>query len=601
MPNYILFKLALTTFAVTLLASCGGGGTNNTPAAGSTYQLSGQFQKGPFAIGSQISVSELDENLNPTGNVYNLQTSDDLGNFSVTSKVHSHLVEIIGDGFYMDELTGQLSTSRIQLRAIADLKVNPTVTVNILTSLQGLRLKKLITQGNSYAAANTQSQNEVLTAFGVDPTKVAGLSNLYTMKINGSSDPDAVLLALSTVLSKMAKNTATANSTSQPSELSNYIYTIASQIQSTGTITGGAINSARILAATQINIASVRTNVETYYANRGITVTTPKFEEWVDVNGSGVLPRRLGVITDPRLGLVTSTCGATPCIKPFRFSRSTGVFEAIGTPLNILSGVYFTPALNFAYAFNEPTGNGGFSIYSIDANTGSFTSTASTTKSGRIKFNPTGQFAYIDTRNSVNNTDVIEPYIVDQLTGGLTSAGNSILGFWGEFDPQGKFYFVSYFNGISSYSIDPISGVLTTTGFTPIGPSCNEIKFHPSGLLAYLTCYPTNTNELTAYAYNPVTGALTALNWTLLANSITFDPSGKFAYVRNNTNVTTIYTIDTNTGVLTTTGNTVVGVGTFDPSGKFVNVGGAILSVDQTTGTFSAGTGVIGGSVYWAP
>ena len=61
------------------LASCGGGGGGGgSPTSGgaSTYSLSGQAQKGPFAIGSQITVNELNVSLNPTGKVYNVQTTD---------------------------------------------------------------------------------------------------------------------------------------------------------------------------------------------------------------------------------------------------------------------------------------------------------------------------------------------------------------------------------------------------------------------------------------------------------------------------------------------------------------------------------------------
>jgi hypothetical protein len=258
-----------------------------------SFTLSGQVQKGPFAIGSAVAANELDTSLNPTGKVYNSQTSDDLGNFAVSSKIGTNLVELVADGFYMDELTGQLASSRIQLRAVADLSVDTTPTVNILTSLQSQRLKKLITQGSSYSAAYVQSQNEVLTAFGIDPTKINALSTLYAMQINGSSDADSVLLATSTILSKMATNAAVANSTTQPAELSNYISTIAAQIANTGTITNTAIITARNLAASQINLVAVRTNVESYYANRGVMIVAPKFEEWVDLRNSGILPQRL--------------------------------------------------------------------------------------------------------------------------------------------------------------------------------------------------------------------------------------------------------------------------------------------------------------------
>ena len=70
------------------LIACGGGGGGSVGDTG-TFNLSGQFQKGPFVIGSQVSVNELDESLNPTGIVYNIQTSDNLGNFEVALEMAS--------------------------------------------------------------------------------------------------------------------------------------------------------------------------------------------------------------------------------------------------------------------------------------------------------------------------------------------------------------------------------------------------------------------------------------------------------------------------------------------------------------------------------
>jgi len=105
-----------------------------------------------------------------------------------------------------------------------------------------------------------------------------------------------VLLAISAILSKMATNAAVANGTTQSTELSNYVNTIASQLENAGAITT-AYNTAMRLAATQIDLAAVRSNVQTYYATRGTTIVAPKFEEWVDKDASGILPRRLVPVT----------------------------------------------------------------------------------------------------------------------------------------------------------------------------------------------------------------------------------------------------------------------------------------------------------------
>jgi hypothetical protein len=290
-------KIALAT-AIATLAACGGGGGvnsgsngNTQPTAGS-YSLSGQVQKGPLIFGSRIWVAELDANLNPNGKTYLAQTKDDLGNFNVSSTISSSVVELLGMGYYMDEITGSLSVSPITLSAIADLSVDTSPTINILTTLQAPRIKNLILQGKTYSEANTQSQTEVLQVFGIDSTKIESLQSLYAMSINGSSDQDSALLAATAVISKMSTTAAQANGSSQAAEMSYFLSRIASEVANSGTVSTASITNAMRTASTQIDLAAVRTNVETYYANRNVTVVAPKFEEWIDKDGSGILPKR---------------------------------------------------------------------------------------------------------------------------------------------------------------------------------------------------------------------------------------------------------------------------------------------------------------------
>ncbi len=287
-----LTKSLITSIAFTTLVACGGDGgvLDSVPAP---YSLSGQIQKGPLIFGSRIWVSELDSNLNPNGKTYLSQTKDDLGNFRFSSSIGSNLVELLGMGYYMDEITGNLSTAPITLSAIADLTVDASPTINILTTLQAPRIKNLILQGKTYTGAINQSQTEVLSAFGIDSTKIDSLQSLYAMSINGSTDQDSALLAASALLSKMSSISAAANSSSQAAEMSYFLSRIASDIADSGTLTTNSIITARNTASSQLDLSAVRTNVETYYANRGITMTAPKFEEWIDKDNSGVLPRRL--------------------------------------------------------------------------------------------------------------------------------------------------------------------------------------------------------------------------------------------------------------------------------------------------------------------
>jgi len=123
---------------VVALFGCGGGGGS---ASTNQYTMSGTAQKGPFVLGSTITVSELDSALGSNGTTYTTQTTDDLGHFNLSTKVKSNLVEIMGVGYYMNEMTGTLSTGTVTLRAIADLKVNTNPVLNVLTTIQQSRLK----------------------------------------------------------------------------------------------------------------------------------------------------------------------------------------------------------------------------------------------------------------------------------------------------------------------------------------------------------------------------------------------------------------------------------------------------------------------------
>jgi hypothetical protein len=293
--KYLAKLIAITS--VPLFHGCGGsdsgiGSSPNNSQSGAGYSLSGQVQKGPLIFGSRIWVAELDANLNPNGKTYLAQTKDDLGNFTISSTIGSSVVELLGMGYYLDEITGSLSVSPITLSAIADLSVDNSPTINILTTLQAPRIKNLILQGKTYSEANIQSQREVLQVFGIDSAKINLFQSLYAMSLNGNSDQDSALLAATAVLSRMSTTAALANGSSQAAEMSYFLSRIASELASSGLVTTASVTSAIRNASSTIDLAAVRTNIETYYANKGVTLVAPKFEEWVDKDNSGILPKR---------------------------------------------------------------------------------------------------------------------------------------------------------------------------------------------------------------------------------------------------------------------------------------------------------------------
>ena len=130
--------------------------------------LTGQVQKGPFNNGTSIVVSELSNNLSPTGRNFNSSINDNTGRFTVANvQLVSPYVELRANGFYFNEVSNGISDSQLTLSAISDLTSKTSLNVNVLTHLEKNRIQFLITGENplSFSAAKLQAQEEVLGIF----------------------------------------------------------------------------------------------------------------------------------------------------------------------------------------------------------------------------------------------------------------------------------------------------------------------------------------------------------------------------------------------------------------------------------------------------
>ena len=85
-------------------------GKGDGPQSG-IYHLSGKVEKGPFVRGSVISIQPLNESLNAIGTVFNGEIRDDAGAFDLGEmELESQIVRITADGYYYNEVSGNLST-----------------------------------------------------------------------------------------------------------------------------------------------------------------------------------------------------------------------------------------------------------------------------------------------------------------------------------------------------------------------------------------------------------------------------------------------------------------------------------------------------------
>ncbi len=252
-----------------------------TPPSGETWSVNGSVQKGPFTQGTSITVQALDASLNPTGSQYQSKTTDDAGSFSIDSQIDSRFVEIIAMGYYFNEIEGKVSSSTITLRSISDLEEEGKTNVNLLTTLESDRVRALVKEGKSVADARTQAENEIFAVFNI-PVNAGSVANFDKMDITGGAVADAILLAVS----------ASLQAGRSVGELSELISKIASDIASSGELVTESLRAKIVEGCMKVDADKVRDNLEKRYADLGKTdFTIPPFEDYLDVNGNGVIDR----------------------------------------------------------------------------------------------------------------------------------------------------------------------------------------------------------------------------------------------------------------------------------------------------------------------
>ena len=82
--------------------------------------LTGFVEKGPFISGSSLTVNELSYRLNQTGSTFTTKLKNNEGEFYLKElALFSPYIQISVDGFFLNEISGKLSTAKITLYALS--------------------------------------------------------------------------------------------------------------------------------------------------------------------------------------------------------------------------------------------------------------------------------------------------------------------------------------------------------------------------------------------------------------------------------------------------------------------------------------------------
>ena len=289
---------------------------------------------------------------------------------------------------------------------------------------------------------------------------------------------------------------------------------------------------------------------------------------------SGTIAKPTALATNLSQNMLYVTNETTDNVSAFSINTSSGALtEIAGSPFNIETNptgpetgpvaVSVDPSGRYAYVANSTD---TLSAYTIDSSSGSLsllTGSPFTTgdNPGAVTVDPTGRFLY----NTNINDDTVSSFSIDTDTGALTPIGVNVAGDAPSsiaVDPSGRFVYVAN-NGflsfnVSAYSIDPLTGALSTVPGSPFsaGSAPISVSIDPLGEFVYVA--NRSTQNVTPYTIDQTTGALTpgtTVATELNPQAITVDLSGQYVYVANGDSASVSgYTINSTTGALTSNG-----------------------------------------------
>ena len=233
--------------------------------------ISGVSQKGPFVIGSSVTVQELDEeSLAQSGLGFEGKIKNDLGEFSVkVKKLQSQYVLLKANGFYRNEVTGEKSNSQVTLYALTDISDRDEVNVNLLTHLEYERsLYLAINESMPVAEAKKQAKNEVLASFWIKGD-FASSEDLNIFKTDNGA---AALLAVSVL---MQGDLSEADFTER---LNNY----AIDVETDGKWDDAKMATVIADWASNKSLGGKLANIRDNIAKWNLATNVPAFEKYVD-------------------------------------------------------------------------------------------------------------------------------------------------------------------------------------------------------------------------------------------------------------------------------------------------------------------------------
>jgi cysteine-rich repeat protein len=249
--------------------------------------LEGALHKGPFVLGSSVSVSPIDAAGNPTGAVYSTATHNDLGEFSIELGAIEN-VALEGTGFYYNEVVGELSSAPLTLRGFYQLEQGEPASarLNVLTHLGYQRVRSTLAAAPSLVDAVSAAEAEVRAALGVGPAGYdPGLGTTLDL-LDGDGEPNAYLFAITSVLVQAAVTQAGPDGPIDAT-LQELLNSLALDLADDGSV-AATVTEQLLAAQTMVDTAAVETALASRLAAIGSSAGVPDLDRFIDSDLDGV-------------------------------------------------------------------------------------------------------------------------------------------------------------------------------------------------------------------------------------------------------------------------------------------------------------------------
>jgi len=247
--------------------------------------LQGAAQKGPFILGSSVTISPLKADGAPTGQQFAVQTVGGLGEYSIAG-IPAGPVALVASGFYFDEVRGVLSDAPLTLRATQQVvDAETTAHIHVLTHLVELRAGVLRQQGTELAAALAQAEAEAVAALevGVPGFTLTGAAS-QALATGADTDDNAYVFALSAVLARAA---AIADPDAVEAELQMLLNALAADLADDAVLSPA--RRAQLAAAeTALAADTVRKALADHLLSLGLPAATPNYHRVLDQDHDGL-------------------------------------------------------------------------------------------------------------------------------------------------------------------------------------------------------------------------------------------------------------------------------------------------------------------------